>query len=233
KKGDNFAGAIAREDSNEIVIRDAAGVEHRVPKAEIASNQVSPVSLMPPGLTLQLREDEFVDLVRFLSELGKEGAFKTPANRYVRQWQVLLPHERTRDDIGHYGEKIFAEDFPGYQWSALYARVNGTLPTGEMPQVVGRGSNRFGVGRFFVDANQGGKFPLKISGKLKDLQLYLGEERVELPADGDEASVELSLKPGRHRITVAGLLGYGYDQVKVELTGDAGAAQVVPLNELK
>ncbi|MCB1087036.1 MAG: c-type cytochrome, partial [Verrucomicrobiae bacterium] len=233
KKGDNFAGAIAREDSNEIVIRDAAGVEHRVPKAEIASNQVSPVSLMPPGLTLQLREDEFVDLVRFLSELGKEGAFKTPANRYVRQWQVLQPHERTRDDIGHYGEKIFAEDFPGYQWSALYARVNGTLPTGEMPQVVGRGSNRFGVGRFFVDANQGGKFPLKISGKLKDLQLYLGEERVELPADGDEASVELSLKLGRHRITVAGLLGYGYDQVKVELTGDAGAAQVVPLNELK
>ena len=28
---------------------------------------------MPVGLTSQIREDEFVDLVRFMSELGKEG----------------------------------------------------------------------------------------------------------------------------------------------------------------
>jgi putative heme-binding domain-containing protein len=107
KNGQAFAGAIAREDANEIVIRDAVGNENRIAKAEVASNQISPVSLMPPGLTASLREDEFVDLVRFLSELGKDGDFKTPSNRFVRQWQMLSPHERTRDDIGHYGRKIF------------------------------------------------------------------------------------------------------------------------------
>ncbi|MBL9152626.1 MAG: c-type cytochrome [Verrucomicrobiales bacterium] len=227
KKGDNFAGAIAREDAKEIVVRDAAGVEHRVPKSEVASNLVSPVSLMPPGLTLQLREDEFVDLVRFLSELGKDGAFKTPANRYLRQWQALQPHERTRDEIGHYGEKIFAEDFAGYQWVPIYAKVNGDVPSGEMPQVVGRGQNRFGVARSFIEVSQAGKVPVKISGKLKDLHLYIGETKIALPAEGNEATVELDLKPGRHRLTAAGLLGYGYETVRVELTGDAGMARAV------
>ncbi|MCB1234721.1 MAG: HEAT repeat domain-containing protein [Verrucomicrobiae bacterium] len=227
KKGDNFAGAVAREDASEIVIRDAAGVEHRVPKAEVASTVVSPVSLMPPGLTAQLREDEFVDLVRFLSELGKEGAYKTPANRYVRQWRVLQPHERTRDDIGHYGEKIFAEDFAGYQWTPLHAKVDGSLPSDEMPLVVGRGANRFGVGRFFLEVSRAGGVPLKIEGKLKDLRLFVGEEAVPLPEEGAETMVELDLKPGRHRVTVAGLLGFGFDRVRVELAGDAGVARAV------
>ncbi len=227
KKGTAFAGAIAREDANELVVRDVAGVEQRIPKSEIASNQISPVSLMPPGLTAQLREDEFVDLVRFLSELGKDGDFKTPPNRYVRQWQALQPHERTRDAIGHYGEKIFAEEVATYLWTPVYATVDGGLPAAELPQVVGRGANRYGVGRFFLEVTDGGKVPLKISGKLKDLTLFLGEEEVMLPGEGSETTVELALKPGKHRLTVAGLLGWGFDEVKVELVGDAGQARVV------
>lgn len=233
KKGETFAGAIAGEDANELVVRDAAGIEHRIPKTEIASNQISTVSLMPPGLTAQLREDEFVDLVRFLSELGKDGEFKTPPNRYVRHWQVLQPHERTRDAIGHYGEKIFAEDFKTYVWTPMYATVNGGLPAGEMPEVVGRGANRYGVGRFYLDVSEAGKVPLKISGKLKDLHLFLGEEEIKLPEEGNEAEIALDLKPGQHRLTVAGLLGWGFDQVKVELTGDAGQARALTLSEIQ
>lgn len=233
KKGEAFAGAIAREDANELVVRDAAGIEHRIPKAEIASNQISPVSLMPPGLTAQLREDEFVDLVRFLSELGKDGDFKTPANRFVRHWQTLQPHERTRDAIGHYGEKIFAEDFNTYVWTPMYATVDGGLPADELPQVVGRGANRYGVGRFFLDVTQAGEVPLKISGKLKDLHLFLGEEEVKLPEEGDTAEISLDLKPGQHRLTVAGLLGWGFDEVTVELTGDAGQASVLKPSEVE
>ncbi len=33
----------------------------------------SPVSLLPPGLTASLRRDELVDLLRYLSSLGKES----------------------------------------------------------------------------------------------------------------------------------------------------------------
>ncbi len=228
KNGDAFAGAIASEDNNEIVIRDAAGNENRIAKADVAKQEISPVSLMPPGLTAQLREDEFVDLVRFMSELGKEGDFSTKPNRYVRHWKVLQPHERVRDDIGHYSEKIFAEDFKTYVWTPMYSRVDGSLPTDELPKQVGRGSNRYGVASFEIEVAQAGKVPLKIEAKLADTHLYIGEDKIALPDKGSEASVEIDVKkPGKHKITVAGLLNWGWDSVRVEIPSDAAGVELV------
>ena len=233
KNGDAFAGAIASEDDKELVVRDAAGKENRIPKSEIANNTISPVSLMPPGLTATLREDEFVDLVRFLSELGKDGDFKTPPNRFVRKWEVLMPHERTRDDIGHYGRKIFAEDFKTYQFMPLYADVSGAIPTEEMPKVVGRGKNRYGVGRFFVEVQSVGTIKLRVSGKLADMNLFIGEDEIKLPKEGSEITVELPVKkPGRQKITVSGLQGWGWDRVKIELLDDAGKVKLLSLADL-
>lgn len=223
KNGDTFAGAVAREDKNEIVIRDAAGNENRIAKNQIKNQTISPVSLMPPGLTLQLREDEFIDLVRFLSELGKEGDFKTTATTYIRSWQVLQPHERTRDYIGFYGKKIFGEDDKTYQWTKLYAKVDGHLPVNEMPSVVGRGRNRYGVARFEFKAPSNTKLKLKIEGKTKDMNLFLNEQEVKLPENGNTALLDIPVKPGDHRITISGLKGWGLDQFRVAVV-DAGKA---------
>ena len=232
KNGDSFAGAIAREDDNEIVIRDAVGNENRIAKSEIASNQISPVSLMPPGLTASLREDEFVDLVRFLSELGKDGDFKTPPNRFVRQWQTLMPHERTRDEIGHQGEIIFTEEIDSYIWLPIYSKVNGALPVDETPDVVGRGSNRYAVARTFIEVSEPGEIKLKFTGKLKDLVLFHGDKEIELPEDGEEAEITLKIKEaGRQKFTFAGLKKYGLDEVTLELLDDAGKTQFVPVLE--
>ncbi|MDF1754113.1 MAG: c-type cytochrome [Verrucomicrobiales bacterium] len=221
KNGDTFAGAVAREDNNEIVIRDAAGNENRISKKQIKNQQVSPISLMPPGLTLQLREDEFIDLVRFLSELGKEGGFKTTATPYVRAWEVLQPHERTRDDIGHYGNKIFAENDPTYQWSKLYTQVDGKLPVVETPEVVGRGKNRYAVARYQIEARTNTEIKLHIEGKTNDLDLFIDETEVSLPEGKSSADVTIPVKAGRHRITLVGLKGWGLDTLRVEIK-DAG-----------
>ena len=232
KNGDSFAGAIAREDDNELVVRDATGKENRIPKADIASNNISPVSLMPPGLTAQLREDEFVDLVAFLAQLGKDGDFKTPPNRYVRQWQSLMPHERTRDAIGHYGHQIFTEEIKTYQWLPFFAKVTGGVPIPEMPKVVGRGANRYGVARTFVEASKAGPVRFKISGKLNDVVLLHGEKEIKLPEDAAEAEFTLEVKKaGRQKITISGLNGYGLDAVKIEALDDAGTVQFIDIKE--
>jgi len=65
------SGAISRETRNVLVLRSAFGKETRIPKMEIASRQTSPVSMMPGGLTAGLREDELVDLLAYLSSLGR------------------------------------------------------------------------------------------------------------------------------------------------------------------
>ena len=64
KDGGAFSGGIEREDDKEVVVRDAAGGLTSLAKDQIATRAVSPVSMMPVGLTARLREDEFVDLAR-------------------------------------------------------------------------------------------------------------------------------------------------------------------------
>ncbi len=233
KSGDNIAGAVAREDDREIVIRDAAGKERRVAKAQVASTSVSPVSLMPPGLTANLREEEFIDLVRFLSELGKEGAFKTDPNRYVRHWQGLRSHERTSDEIGNEGTRIFAEEDSSYVWTPMVAKVNGSLPADELTPIHGRGDERFGVARFFVEVSTAGTVAMKVRGRLQDLDLYVGGKDIALRSEGSTVTVMVAMKAGRHKLTVAGLLGKGWEAVSVDLLGDAGAARVLPQAELE
>ena len=66
-----ISGAISEETRNAVVIRSAFGKETRIPKREIASRQTSPVSMMPGGLVAGLREDELVDLLAYLSSLGR------------------------------------------------------------------------------------------------------------------------------------------------------------------
>lgn len=232
KNGDSFAGAIAREDTNELVVRDAAGKENRIPKTEIASNNISPVSLMPPGLTAQLREDEFIHLVRFLSELGKDGDFKTPSNRFIRHWQSLMPHASTRDRIGHYGSKIFTEAVSDYVWVPVYATVSGGMPIGELPEVEGRGKNRLGVARSFLEVKDAGPIRLKVSGKLADIELFHGDQEITLPDEGSGAEVILEVKePGKQLLTLVGLKGFGLAQVNIELLDDAAKAALLTVQE--
>ncbi|MEQ1839804.1 MAG: HEAT repeat domain-containing protein, partial [Verrucomicrobiales bacterium] len=232
KNGDSFAGAIAREDKNELVVRDAVGKENRIPKTDIASNNISPVSLMPPGLTAQLREDEFIHLVRFLSELGKDGAFKTPSNRFVRHWQTLMPHPSTRDRIGHYGSKIFTEAVSDYVWIPAYATVSGGVPIGELPEVEGRGKNRLGVFRTFIEVKATGLVRLKITGKLADIELFHGDQEIPLPDEGSVVEVTFEVKdPGKQLLTLAGLKGFGLNQVKIEVLDDAAKAALLTVKD--
>ena len=72
KDGDIVSGTIVQDDQNVIVVQNSTGNQIRVPKSSVASRETSPVSMMPSGLTASLREDEFVDLISYLSLLGRQ-----------------------------------------------------------------------------------------------------------------------------------------------------------------
>lgn len=223
KGGQAIAGAIAGESSSEMVIRDATGKENRIAKNDIASNAVSPVSLMPPGLTASLREDEFINLVRFLSELGKEGEFKISAKRYVRHWEALMPHDRTRDAIGHYGPRIFADNFKSYVWLPQYSQVDGVLPLQELPPVKGRAKQPWAVARFYLEVSQGGKIALGLA-ESGGLHVFAGEEEIKLPEEGGPKVIELEVKEGLQEITLAAIRGRGLKGFQVELLDVEGSS---------
>ncbi len=69
--GSVLTGLLAQETGSSLIVKDAAGVTTEIPRAQVRERSIIPGSLMPAGLMGQLDRDEFVDLVAYLSSLGK------------------------------------------------------------------------------------------------------------------------------------------------------------------
>lgn len=71
ENGDFYQGSVIFEDAENVMIRTAAGTEVSLQKSKIKSQETSKVSMMPAGLTNALTETELIDLLKYLTELGK------------------------------------------------------------------------------------------------------------------------------------------------------------------
>jgi putative heme-binding domain-containing protein len=87
KQGDVVSGVRVREDKKELVLRDPSQGDVTIPISSIEARRDAG-SIMPTGLADLLTRAEFVDLVRFLSELGRPGPYSVPDVRVVRRWRV-------------------------------------------------------------------------------------------------------------------------------------------------
>src|SRR4051812_33196461 len=90
RDGDVIQGIKVREDAKELVLRDNLRDEITIATADVRSRKPGG-SLMPAGLADGLTHQEFLDLCRFLSELGKPGPYAVPNDPVVRRWRVLDP----------------------------------------------------------------------------------------------------------------------------------------------
>jgi len=68
--GDLFTGAIRKDSDDAITILGADQMPHVVKKADIKSKTAIAISIMPQGLTLGLKLEDFVDLVSYLETLN-------------------------------------------------------------------------------------------------------------------------------------------------------------------
>ena len=65
KSGQVFAGNVAEEDDSKIVLT-MVGQKSVIAKADVKSRTTAKISLMPEGLLLTLKDNEFLDLVQYL-----------------------------------------------------------------------------------------------------------------------------------------------------------------------
>ncbi len=223
KDGGVISGGLMNDGAEEITIRDPANQIVKVPKSAIASRQMSPVSMMPPGLTASLREDEFVDLVRFLSELGREGAYKTQPARYVRTWKVMGKMEQKDvDHVRHVGSFALNDEKYAYPWQISFSQVNGDLPLADVPAAPK-------MYPWFPKILQ---FGLKLEGAGKVKLGFSATRGIVVAVDGTElkelnAQQELDLSAGTHRVSVLVTRDAGeVPGFRVELLD--GAAVAVP-----
>jgi putative membrane-bound dehydrogenase-like protein len=66
KDGSTMSGFLKGEAGQVIILADATGQEHRVGKAEVAKDDPTPMSLMPPVFGQTIPEKDFVDLLGWL-----------------------------------------------------------------------------------------------------------------------------------------------------------------------
>src|SRR5207302_8532202 len=144
KKGQVYTGVKVRETKTELVLRNAEDKEIAIPTTQIDSREDSKKSLMPEGLADGLTRGELIDLVRFLSELGKVGPYSVSKARLVRRWQVLEPTREAYGLLARTSHASAAGNDPALTWSPAYSTVAGGLPAEAPPQTTlgARAENR-------------------------------------------------------------------------------------------
>jgi len=182
-----FTGIKARETQTELVLRNAEDKEISIPINQIDSRENSKKSLMPEGLADTLTHGELVDLVRFLSELGKVGPYSVSKARLVRRWQVLEPTREAYGLLSRTSHASAAGNDPSLTWAPAYSTVAGELPTEAMPLFrMGTGAEKQVVQASFVrcqlDASTAGRARLLLNSA-KGVRAWLDGEPVEARED--------------------------------------------------
>lgn len=163
------SGVQVRETDDELVLRDAEDREITIAKEAIEARQQAG-SIMPVGLADELTRGELVDLVRFLSELGKVGPYAVGNARVARRWQAVLPSPETHAKLAA-ARSIEPHDTHDMNWGSAYSRVSGHLPLESIPALSQSGDAGPRIVRCHLDVAAPGQVDLLIDGEIPRMWL--------------------------------------------------------------
>jgi putative heme-binding domain-containing protein len=221
KGGKVYTGIKVRETNVELVLRDAEDKEIAIPIKSIDERN-NGGSLMPEGLADGLTRAELVDLVRFLSELGKAGPYSVSKARLVRTWRLLEPTPEGRTLLLRTSIASATGNDAALTWTPAYTTVAGALPLDVIPKIDAVSTPTKGIGtigfvRCQIEATTGGKVKLLLNSP-KDLRLWLDGEPVE-----PKEEMVLDLKTGLHTLTFVLDLTQRKHELRLELDDVAGS----------
>jgi putative heme-binding domain-containing protein len=195
--GGVVAGIALRQNQREIVVRAGSDQEITIPRDAVKDASLNPISLMP--VTTGLRRDEFVDLTRFLSELGKVGPYNPPKARLARSWRVLEASEEATVLINRRGREYLAVGNHDLRWLPAYSTVAGELPASDIPIVLDQRGLKVSNVRFDLRVSAPGEVALGLS-HADGTVMWIGEKLVESKLT---ARTVLNLPAGEHPITLS------------------------------
>ena len=192
KDDQEYNGIVIKETDNEVVVRNAANQEVSVAKNNI-TQRVNGGSLMPNGLVDALLPEERLDLIKFLSTLGKPGDYDAAKGGVARLWRFY--HATSQN--AHLGmEGVISGDFNRGEWTVIPALVSGSLSKDicevSMPA---RGGSRGLFAATQFQSVKGGEASFILVGSSKDVWL----NGVPIKAGGQFSA---ELKPGVNTLVI-------------------------------
>lgn len=136
--GQILQGIVVDKDDKRIVLKDATGDLKTVAVDSIEDSKEGG-SLMPQGLVNLMTHAEFVDLARFIADLGKPGRYAVPTAPVLMRWRTL---KSVGDDLANAvpdGNAIRGDvlDADPNRWAPWYAHVGGWIPCQEIAEASG------------------------------------------------------------------------------------------------
>lgn len=193
-----YQGVKVREVDGKLTIRTAEDKELTFVTKDLIERGDSTKSLMPEGITDQLTKQEFADLVKFLSELGKvDGPYAPNKARLVRRYQAIDASGANLNLFRRTRVSAAAEADNPFAWLSSYSTVSGDLPLSELPKfTVWNDTAAQSVVRFQLDVTTAGAAKLKFNA-VNGLTVYVGNQPVE-----PKPETVLDLKAGVQTVTV-------------------------------
>jgi hypothetical protein len=194
-EGQVFQGIVTDKDEQKVVLKDATGATRTVPVASI-EDQKPGGSLMPKGLANLMTRSEFVDLVRFLCELGKPGPYAIRAVPAIQRFQVLKNVGEGLSSAIPSGSDFRDQVLRAApeQWDVAYAKVDGSLP---LEETASKGGAKVIYLKGEVEVSAPGAITLRLdSGDGTNAWI---DDR-PFPSGG--GTITDSLETGRHSITI-------------------------------
>jgi putative heme-binding domain-containing protein len=225
--GKVITGIVVRETGEELVLRDANDEVVTIAKNSI-DERADGRSLMPDGAVDVLTRQELVDLVRFLSELGKVGDYAIGQARVARRFAAVIPDQSAYQRLNRASFDAVAQADPAFTWEPAYATVGGDLPLDELPTfelkkwgAEDEGPRRIHFVRTALEVTSPGKTRLVIN-ESADLMLWLDGKPLALAKE-----VLLDLKSGQHTLTFAINSSSRKAPLRLELVDEAGSSAKV------
>ena len=131
--GQVITGIVVEKTKQYLVLKDAAGKRTKIATADIEEESKGR-TLMPDGVTRILAHGELLDLIRFVSELGKPGPFAMPKESFVKTWKRLREVPVALADSAPHLEALRSGliEQPATAFDIVPATLHGNVPLGEL-----------------------------------------------------------------------------------------------------
>jgi putative heme-binding domain-containing protein len=209
KSGDAYSGIKVSQDHDRLVLRDNTHLEMAIPMSEIKA-QKSIGSLMPNGLSDRLTHQEFLDLIRFLSELGKPGPYATTPTQYLRRWRQI---DATPTQLNNLDSAMPA--LAANEGVPVYSLVSGILPDDAM---VPPGKS-LGLVRSEINVTSAGSIRLVLNNA-KGVRLWIDGKPVNVTGEQVTADPTTGIHDA---IFAVDLASHGPDGLRVEVVDVPGS----------
>ena len=202
--GEVVTGIVIDRNDERVRLKDASGKVITLAIGDIESEKDGP-SLMPQGLTKFLTHDEFLDLARFITELGRPGPYAIRTTPTLQRWRLLKsPSPEISGEVPnveHFRQHVL--ELPAEAWLPLYGTARGSLPLVDALVTLKSASpektiaeRSIAVIQGEIEVSQGGELLVELNSSVP-AHLWLDAEPFEKPR-----KLTLPLTAGRHKLTL-------------------------------